>query len=662
MEKAKVLLRPDGEKGFRQVGRIKERRGKALTLHCEDGSTIEHTLGEGEMTPVEGSFIHLLRVSPDVVEKTLRESPERIFKQLLGDSTRPLSARNLKESFSGFSGVDNAWIRAKPVLEADDEVERHGKNQHSYALRDSVVVDLLDLLPPAERHHSNHIPDASADAEVTSTTVDGSSEEPRVEPRGAAHPSGPAEEPPPAGPAEGVAARDGGAIDDLFIRLSQRLPDLRLHSKAEIAERPLAVTAALQTLNKADRQAVSTDLAEQDARLLDALAPAVGESAGQERDGSLKPLLKSLLGAASRELRGSVTDKKARAGFLALAKRAAAQGASDPHALITGARLIASSAPSSADTDVCLHLLARLLDEEPETAISTWDLASLSRVASSVPFDRDGGRSSLVAALFRQAPEEARLPRWWERTEAGELAEAARGRLSRVLADETVARTYVAPLVTRLVAETGSRSGLSVLWGLPLPLARHVDARRLSRVVAEVASGDAVTAEWLRAMSNADVVEDLRRSVTSLDRDLLEARRLEGEARTHVARSNEQLRRVSEQLAAARNADVSLRGNRDRQVRLDLLRAFAVLAAQVKQSEAARADTALVRQVDHACRREGLTELAAAGQQVVYDPAQHDSLTPNLSAGSAASVLRSGYTWADGGESIVLVKVQVIAV
>ena len=85
-----------------------------------------------------------------------------------------------------------------------------------------------------------------------------------------------------------------------------------------------------------------------------------------------------------------------------------------------------------------------------------------------------------------------------------------------------------------------------------------------------------------------------------------------------------------------------------------------MVAAQVKQSEAARSDAALMRQVDHACRREQLQATNAPGDQVTYDPAEHDTLEPGLQPGSAATVVRGGFTWSDDGRPLTLVKAQVV--
>jgi hypothetical protein len=67
-----------------------------------------------------------------------------------------------------------------------------------------------------------------------------------------------------------------------------------------------------------------------------------------------------------------------------------------------------------------------------------------------------------------------------------------------------------------------------------------------------------------------------------------------------------------------------------------------------------------MRHVEHACRREGLSPICEPGDAVAYDPAQHESLSPGLSDGSRAAVVRGGFTWDDGEHRVVLVRAQVV--
>jgi len=663
-----VLLRRDGDARYRQVGQIQQRHGRELTLVLEDGSTCEHRLADGEMTPVEGSFIHLLRVAPQVVEATLTKSPERIYKQLLCDAGSPMSARQLKDKLSDFTPElqDESWKRAKPALDADPDVERQGKGQRAYKVRASVSVDLLDLIPAttySSRAQGASCPPGSPDG--SPPTVDADAERgaapPRAEAGGRSNESEGLTEPEPSSAEEAVAAAE--LPDDLLARLSGRFPDLGLRSGADIARRPLAVAIALRTMSRADRQAMGTDLGDDDSRLLRMLAPPADTEAGQEDalDPHGQDWWRGLLDAAVRELRESIREKKARATFVWLLESAAATGQVDPHVVIRAAGILAQTATPAPELDRCLRLLADLVDSDARGDLSTWDLTVLARAVRAVPFDRDGGRTRLTAALHRRSPQEARKSRWWDRADAGQLAEAARGRLGNALDDDEIALGFVAPLVSKLVEETGSRSGVALVWGLPSQLARHVDGRRMARLIGEVASRDETTQAWFSALSNAEAVADLKHRLARLEEALTQARHRESEARDEADRLAVQLRRSAEQVAAARNADLSDRTSRDRQVRVDLLRTLAVVAAQVLQSEGARADAALVRQVTHACRREGLDGFDEPGQEVIYDPELHEALTVNLSAGSRAAVVRGGYTWTDGDKRVVLVKAQVVA-
>jgi hypothetical protein len=668
MKSAKVLLRRSEDGQFQQVGRISERRGKVLTLSLEDGTIKEHQLEGGEITPVEGSFIHLVRLAPQVVETALADAPERIFKQLLSDSAKPMTARQMKDKLSGFPGplVDKAWLKAKAAFDADDDVEKRGASQNSYALRKAESVDLLDLIPRPDRQpHVASVPPTIDEVAPPGERHRESAPAPPVV-RSSKDAEGQASSEPAAaltaqGPAAALADDEQGsedAPDNLASRLTARFPDLVLSSPTDVTRQPLAVAGRLRSISKSERQELASGLSSPEARLLEVLSP---NKVQQDLDDSTQRTLRVVLTAASHELKRHSGDKKARAAFVDLLQVAAAARAAEPSAVIRGAKFLADVPASSAEVERCLVVLADLARSAENNDLLKWDLAGLARAARAVALDRDGGRSRLIASLHARIPQETRQARWWDSTAVSELAEAARGRLGAVLDDDTVARSIVAPKVERLVAETGSRSGVALLWGLPRPLARHVDAHRMTRLLADVARDDELAEAWVRALSNADMVAKLRQRVSDLDREVADSREREVTAQGKVDRLSAEVRRVADQLAAARNAEVSDRGSRDRQVRLDLLRSFAIAVAQVKQSEAARNDGALMRQIDHACRREGLQPLGEPGQHVLYDAEKHETLTPTLSTGSAAIVVRGGYTWADGDEFVVLVKSQVVA-
>lgn len=658
MESPQVLL-SRGEDGlFRLVGRIVARQERVLTVMLADGTTTTRELGTGEITPVEGSLSHLLRLAPQAVELTLINAPERIYKQILFESSRPLNARQLKEKLSQLpqSVVDSSWRRAKKALDSDADVERQGKNQSSYSLRSSHSRDLLDLLPrePGSLASPDPLPPSSARAEAMSRS--NSSPTPGTVPGGSA-----------AETADGTSAQDhfpsaAAEPDTLVSRLNDRFPEIRLESREDVLERPLTVAVALRTLTKVGRQDVGEGLNDAETDLLHLLSPSESEGTAHALDDRGRRTLATLQEAAARELLGTVTDSKARSAFLTLVERGSAAKALSVNALAQGAVHLARQAAPGQQLGRCLRLLADAVDSEDVARLEEWDFISLSKASCSIPIDRDGGRSRLLVSLYRRLPEEVRKQRWWDRTSVTELADAARGPLGLALDDEWVSATVVAPVVAQMISETTSRSGLAAAWGLPWQLARHIDGPRMSRLVARVAATDDITGAWLREMANAQTVAGLQRKVETMTRDVEQARGAEKDARRQADRLSEQLQRSAAQVAAARSADLSDRNSRDRQIRLDLLRALALVAAQVLQSEVARADTALVGQVTHACRSEGLDGFNEPGQEVEYDPERHQTLTPNLSAGSAARVLRGGYTWTHDGNRVVLLKAQVVAV
>ncbi len=240
MEKDKVLLRKDAAGVYREIGRVALRQGKQLTLLLPDGSTTTHLLVTGrEMTPDRGSFHHVLRVATHEIERALFESPERIFKQLLYEASKPLSAKELKDRLKDLPQalVDSAWTTAKPRLDADNQVDRLGSDGSRYRLRRDVAMDLLDLLPPA------------------------TAAPPPPEPRRPDLIAGAAEDSLP-GNAPDLSAVDTPAIatgtgpegDALLVRLATMGPELDLRGVADVARRPLEVGQRVARLKATGQQ------------------------------------------------------------------------------------------------------------------------------------------------------------------------------------------------------------------------------------------------------------------------------------------------------------------------------------------------------------------------------------------------------------------------
>lgn len=648
MEKPKVLLRKEPTGSFHEVGLVLSRQGKRLTLQMPDGSTLEHQLvPRDEMTPDQGSFHHVLRTAPEAVAQALSDRPERIFKQLLHESKKALGARDLKDRLQDFPTdlVDRAWTVAKPILDQDADVDRHGPDGLKYGLHSNVTVDLLDLLPPTAEpavRGDGGTPKAAASGPVEGETCE--------------KPKAPLTDEP--GPRTTPAAAAAPVVE-LASRLSA-LPDLDVRDLADVSRHPLTVGARVNRLSGERQQELVTGLPSEQRRLLALVAGPLRRDALVEETVLLRSKqYDDVLQAGVRELMAAPKDgPDLTAALGTLMTRAHSQHVLGASTLVRLCVAFSSRAGGDTWLDEALTLLARRIDATGGLA-PDFDLDSLARVVRTMPFSRDGARAALTSALYRTAPDVASARRWWEGATLLGLADASRV-LARALDDPRVADHTVRPLVETHLREVSSRSGVSVLWGLPLPLAKHVRPSELKRAMTAAAERDPLLTSWLSTLSNADTVRSLEQEKADLTARVTSQQAEVDHATQEAERLRARLTAAGEQLAAARSAESGSREAHDRQIRIDQVRALAVVVAQVQQSEAARADQALMRQLDHACRREQLSALGAVGEQVAYDPQRHDSLEPSLVTGSAATVVRGGFTWDDNGQPLTLVKAQVV--
>lgn len=127
-----------------------------------------------------------------------------------------------------------------------------------------------------------------------------------------------------------------------------------------------------------------------------------------------------------------------------------------------------------------------------------------------------------------------------------------------------------------------------------------------------------------------------------------------------ISHLEHRLQVTGEELAAARGAQGEARGVHERQVKADLVRVLAKVAAQVSQSVSASEDAGLMRSIGHATAREGLDPVGSVGQRSTFDPRIHDPMGQTISSDTDVTVVRPGYTWRQGTETVVLLKAQVV--
>lgn len=193
------------------------------------------------------------------------------------------------------------------------------------------------------------------------------------------------------------------------------------------------------------------------------------------------------------------------------------------------------------------------------------------------------------------------------------------------------------------------------------PLARWVSGDDLKAAFLRTGENDEAASAW------ADVLVDTRELARMEDRlsaarnDLRASQDEKRQLQEQNSHLEHRLQVTGEELAAARGAQTDVRGVHERQVRADLARVLAKLAAQVSQSPSASQDAGLMRSISHVMAREGLDPIGDVGQRAKLDPRIHDSLGLTISSDTQVTVVRPGYTWRDSMESVVLLKAQVVS-
>jgi hypothetical protein len=672
----RVLLCRDENDRYLEVGLVLQRSGKALTVTLPNGETIDRELRPGELTPQKGSFIHLWRTDPLAVEQALEQEPAVVYKQLLLEAKGGLNARALKDKLSELRPdlVDRSWLAAKASIAADPEISASKARPPVYKFRGTsfAAFDQLFHRPPhdpagIEGEPADHKPGDRL-ADLSSEPTSGQTSQRRHEE--AAEPE-----------ALGTTSDDVSSADPQLNTtrppsetvvpvLLTRLPDLatrlELRTMADAAANSLRLGDHVRKMSSGAQAELVDGLPAPQRRLL-----ALG--GGELKKGLLAAEVGALslddyltaIDAAIEETLGQSKESKSLSDCLAdLLTRAQAAGSIPAPRLIRLASVFSNShAKNRVGLDETLRLIARQVrSHHGPSEMESWDLKALVRASRAAPLARTGGRAALLVALHSSHADEARQTRWWEGLDLADIAEAGQGQLAAVLEDPQVASSIVRPVVENHLDGIASRSGLAAVWALPPSVAQHVSGARLAQLLAELASSDPVASEWYSTLANADRIASLDSQVASQLASLEEARD-EGWRQSKRADGLERdLLRAVQQLADGRTRAASDRQAHDRQIKLNLMRALAQLAAQVKQSEAARSDVALARQVDHLCSREGLVEMERPGEVVGYNPESHDALGAGLLTGSSVTVVRGGYTWTDGGDSLVLLRPQVVPV
>ncbi|WP_051275963.1 hypothetical protein [Marmoricola sp. URHB0036] len=658
--RGQVLLRRTEDGAFVEIAPVVSRgTGKELVIRNSDGSEQAHVRATNEIVVERGSVLHSLRVAPGAVRQALRDRPAELFKQMLAEAGKPTKASALKSRLHGIDSrlVDKAWDAARRTLDQDDEVQKSNERVPTYKLSAGAAERSLHVAGLGPQLIDG--PGApAADAESATRSKASELEQAPVSRTIEVQTSDVPADPQPIGAPEPAQHLES---------LAQRLRELEILSPEDdlsaLARTPLSLGIELAKIKAPELRTLVAE-AEPGQRLALSLVLGPGKERVLEPDakrltaGQHEAVVRSGLweianaSQSSRRLVPTLAD---------LTKRAVGVAGLPVDLLLELSRVFTEARQVGQEgLDVCLVALARAVPDTTESSLAAWDLGKVALAARAAEFSRQGGRSALVVALHRVVPNEVGRPRWWEGITFDQLVEAGRGPLAAVLEDPAIASQVVRPVVEDAVRRTTTRSGLARLWLAPPVVATWVVGHDLKEAMLRTGTKDPIAGRWAQELTDVGEIEAVTGLLETAQAEAKASRDAEETLRAQVAALESQLRVIGEQLAGARGQQSDLRGAHERQLKLELVRTVARLAAQVGQSPAASTDQSLMRSVEHAAAREGLAPIGRAGDIVGFDPARHDPLGQAIPEHSAVVVLRHGYTWSDGPEAMTILKAQVV--
>lgn len=660
----RVLLRKSTDGTWIEIGVLTHRiKGKTWRMVLPDGSEVDHEIQGSESWAERGSIAHRLRIDPQGVTADLEASPGDVFRQVLAAFPKGAKAAQLKDALTGIdrNRVDRAWARAKKQLDASDDVKRTDAKVPTYTLttRPAEPPSAQTMQRPIDSEAPATVADDRADApgvvgtDPPGTTVDSSAD-------------------PTSSDTSEPHVRAGTADPLVKFLITQGLvgPDEDLTS---LSRQPLMLGQVLGRLKAKELSDLLSELDERH-RILLATVLGSGKEKLLETDVARVPqgAYEAALRAGRREVAGAPDDKNRLLSSLTALMERATRSHSMPHQVLVDLAVTYGHevrrrpqqgelwAQARAGLAKVLDAAARSAGFNASTVSQDADMARLAQAARHAPFTRTGGRSFLVATLFRQDPDQARSGSWWEGATFDELSEAGHGPLATALQDPTIAELVVRPLVNEALKLAETRSRLAQLISAPAPVARWVPGDGLKQALLRTGTRDEVASAWAEVLTDTRELARMDDRLSAAQSAVRASEEAQQDLQHRISHLEHRLQVTGEELAAARGAQGEARGVHERQVKADLVRVLAKVAAQVSQSVSASEDAGLMRSIGHATAREGLDPVGSVGQRSTFDPRIHDPMGQTISSDTDVTVVRPGYTWRQGTETVVLLKAQVV--
>ncbi|MEU7889494.1 hypothetical protein AB0B54_28665 [Microbispora bryophytorum] len=677
MDRAEVAVRrPQHADEKLRVGTVLLRSGTLATVQWEDDGTVEENvrLGVHTLLAVVGTLRYQSLVDRLAFAERFKRDPMTVILELLREASKPLRATHIKEQLLEFGlekdAVDKAWkstysklakhdgVRADsglygwagPVTNRPDVSANGAATTKAHDSRGLELVEPLSGVPtPVVQDGPKHVLDIPAPAEKQSTDhAEKASQLKRI----------------PSVDVDCDASAERGLREVLAEVLGSKLPQ-PVH---RYLVTPLRVGAKLAAQDDAEIEHLFAAAKEHERTLLKVMFLAVPKPVeavdAPEHLASLDAaMVGPLVAAAVEEVsRRPAPGSAMRAAIVWLVRRVSSSRTLLNDSFASYIELVAhlSVSPQKGEfevLDTAARVLARMLPDLPGDTI---DVDILARIARPLPFHGKGGRVDLIAAVEQVRPDAVSDVRWWDGVTVQALSECGRGPLGRVIALPDVIEHVVRPLLARELSLVTTRARLAFFYGLPVVLAEHLAPAEMAEAFRRVADQDRVATSWMSRLSGRQQLDALRG----------ELRRARGEAETAVELAEaaerkavelaERCARLERDLQGAHSHAISVRGAQERQIKIDVVRSLADLAAEVEELLVGRADPGLiVDRVRGLIASQGVKAIGAVGDAASFDPAVHDPLVGDPEAGTPVVVIRPGYRWSAATEEVLLQKALV---
>ncbi len=675
-KKSRVVLRE---------GLLIDRNGGAkVTVLWSDGSTDDVRLGiDGHhmlLATAAGGLRHRKHVDPVGTSELVRSSPALAFAFALLDSSKPVSSRELiarvGEVFSG--DVSTLWKRARPTFEANENVKASGAGPHlKYAWVGKAPVDAVTANFAARVRETTAV-EANAVIEGLDTgeverVADGARADAALEVA-----AGTNSKPTDSGTGnESRGKAPGGGDGEIHpavelvqaTSVSGQLPENWTRLLSDAMRHPLASGLALDSL--------SDDV-------LLAAAPALGRAALilQALPRHMKSITAidavqlagpeaaaGLVDAADLELRGLGRESpkagelwKARDFLVRRLLSSPSVGLLSLTSVLRAVRGMETSQDPAKLGEWVAGVLATVIGGMDQDSWKNLALQHKSAVAgrlAAVPLNASGSRARVLGWIWRNHPADLADEMWWRGVEFDGLAAVATTPLANALESDTIASLVVKPLVIKRLGSAATRRQLLMTLAAPTALARFMDEGTVQRAFDRVLGNDNIGRAWLARLRNETRISELGHQVEALTRQARELTDLLAEAQEAVRLSTDRSRGMEARLAEAATSTNELRESQSRQIRIDVMRAFAALCAYVDGAVDSQSAERIRERVRRMAAREGLTPLGIPGRTEPYDPKHHDVIGEAPMPNTPVTVTAIGYTWVEGADEIGLVRALV---